>query len=447
MNNTRFWYLAGLILLALSACQPEESHDLDEQLSQLLREAAPTSGKAAFILPQSNDLASIPQDPQNPLTAEKIALGRLLYHETGLALNPARPEGMGTYSCASCHFAEAGFQAGRFQGIGEGGSGIGSNGLARQRFDTYNPEELDVQPIRTPTAMNVAYQELMLWNGQFGAVGSNLGTESQWTAGTPIATNHLGYHGVETQAIAGLEVHRLELELDMLREYGYLPHFDAAFPERSVADRYGREAAGLAIAAFERTLLANQAPFQFWLKGNHNVLSDAEKRGAILFFGKADCVSCHEGPALNNMDFHALGMADLDQCPEDIFMASADSEANLGRGGFTKDPADRYRFKTPTLYNLKDSPFYGHGASFRSIYEVLAYKNEAVAQNDRVPRENLDVAFQPLGLSDQDIRDLTAFLSESLYDPNLSRYVPTSVLSGQCFPNNDPQSQEDRNCN
>ncbi|RMF01503.1 MAG: cytochrome-c peroxidase [Bacteroidetes bacterium] len=439
-------YVGFLAVLMLSACQPDEVDDLDQHLARVIEDAAPAQGKSAFMLPRSNDLTAIPQDPRNPLTVEKITLGRFLYHETGLALDPKRPEGKGTYSCASCHFAEAGFQAGRFQGIGEGGSGIGHKGQDRVRFDSYNPEELDVQPIRTPTVMNVAYQELMLWNGQFGATGVNIGTESEWAEETPIATNHLGYQGVETQAIAGLKVHRLALDLEFLRQHNYLHLFDAAFPDWDANERYTRETAGLAIAAYERTILANQAPFQRWLQGNTNAMSDAEKRGGILFFGSANCVRCHQGPALNNMDFHALGMSDLDQCPEEVFMAGPDSKANLGRGGFTKRPEDMYRFKTPTLYNLKDSPFYGHGASFRSIYEVVSYKNEAVPQNERVPRHMLDPSFQPLGLSAQDIQDITTFLSESLYDPNLERYVPQSVLSGQCFPNNDRASKADLGC-
>lgn len=437
----------GSMMLLFAACQADDTTHLDETLDRLIREAAPSEGKNAFLLPNSSALSDIPADPNNPLTSEKVILGQLLYHETGLALNPTHSEGQGTYSCASCHFAQAGFQAGRFQGIGDGGFGIGLQGEGRMNMTFYMPNELDVQPIRTPSVLNTAYQELMLWNGQFGAGGANVGTEAQWTAGTPKATNHLGYQGLETQAIAGLEVHRLVIDLDFLEEAGYIPYFDDAFPDRDAEERYTRETAGLAIAAYERTVLANQAPFQQYLQGNRNAMNDMEKRGAILFFGEAACVDCHSGPNLADMNFYALGMSDLHECPEDIFQASADSEANLGRGGFTQVEADRYQFKTPQLYNLSDSPFYGHGSSLRSIRDVVAYKNEAVRENLAVPSDRLSPLFQPLHLSEDEIDDLTAFLTHSLYDPNLQRYVPESILSGQCFPNNDEQSREDLGCN
>lgn len=448
MKKFRLHPLIGLLVITLLhfSCQPDEQSDLDFELTERIRAAAPTNGKSDFLLPRSNNLSAIPQDPNNPITVEKITLGRLLYHETGLALDPKKESGVGTYSCASCHFASAGFQAGRFQGIGEGGSGIGSNGLDRQRLSFYDGEELDVQPIRTPTVLNTAYQELMLWNGQFGATGANTGTDYLWTEDTPIATNSLGFQGVEIQAIAGLKVHRLAIEEDWLQANSYISLFDAAFPNWPLDDRYSRTTAGLAIAAYERTVMANQAPFQRWLQGNTNVMSDAEKRGAILFFGDAACVNCHTGPALNNMDFHALGMNDLDQCPEEVFQTPADHSAHLGRGGFTGESQDNYKFKTPTLYNLADSPFYGHGASFRTVQEVIEYKNAAISQNERVPAQQLDPLFIPLQLSANEIEDLAAFITESLYDANLARYEPQEVLSQQCFPNNDVQSQLDSGC-
>lgn len=438
--------LLSTVLVAL-ACNEDQDDNLDSELAKVLNEADPINGKEGFLLPKTFDFNSIPQDPANPITAEKVTLGRLLYHETGIAVDPMKPEGEGTYSCASCHFASAGFQAGRFQGIGEGGSGIGTNGLDRLRLDTYQPEELDVQPIRSPTTLNVAYQELMLWNGQFGAGGDNAGTETEWVYDTPLEANHLGYQGVETQAIAGLKVHRMGIEEALMADLGYKGLFDAAFSDWSPADRYNRETAGLAIAAYERTLLANRAPFQRYLEGKSGALSPAEKRGAILFFGEANCVSCHNGPALSSMSFHALGMNDLDQCGEEVFKTPPNDGAHLGRGGFTKLATDNYTFKTPSLYNMADSPFYGHGASFRSVREVVEYKNRGTAQNSRVPANSLSPEFQPLGLSQGDIEDITAFLENALYDAELLRYQPDMILSGQCFPNNDTQSSADLNCN
>ena len=77
----------------------------------------------------------------------------MLFHETGIATNPNMEESMHMYSCASCHHAKAGFQSGILQGIGEGGNGFGINGEGRFKNALYAESDLDVQPIRTPSAL------------------------------------------------------------------------------------------------------------------------------------------------------------------------------------------------------------------------------------------------------------------------------------------------------
>ena len=206
-----------------------KTRTIDGDLYDLLLSQSGGEGLAYFRLPDEGDLASIPQDPLNPLTREKVRLGRMLYHETALGVDNVLPSGAETYSCASCHHAQGGFMANLPQGMGEGGSGFGAAGESRTFMPAYDsdPHTPDCQPIRTPTAMNTAYQELMLWNGQFGGVGDNLGTEDRWTEGTPLESNRLGLHGLETQAHAGLVVHRMgHIELSRI---GAIPHYRSLF--------------------------------------------------------------------------------------------------------------------------------------------------------------------------------------------------------------------------
>lgn len=446
MKKQILFTLSTLILLTFGCKKDEVQDQLDIDLEAALSIASSGQGMDHYILPYSGDYDNIPQDPRNPLSKEKINLGKLLYHETGLALSPMQEVGKGTYSCASCHFASAGFQAGRIQGIGEGGSGFGVNGEGRERDQAYDVLELDVQPVRSPSALNLAYQEAVLWNGQFGATGINQGTDYAWVPGTPIETNELGYQGLEIQAIAGLTVHRMTIDKNFLDQNGYTEMFDRAFSAYPEDRRYTKETAGLAIAAYERTMLANQAPFQEWLKGNNRAMSEDEKRGAILFFGEAGCATCHNGPTLSKMEFHALGMKNLIDCPEPTFQTPVDHVAYLGRGGFTGEPEDMYKFKVPQLYNLIDSPFFGHGSSLRSVREVIEYKNDAVAENPDVPTSQLSEHFVPLGLTSVEIDQITAFIENSLRDPNLDRYVPNSLPSGNCFPFADPLSKEQLGC-
>ncbi len=437
--------IGALALTILQSCQKDadlafsaDNLILKSQLGQLY------GNTDVLVLPQSSSYTAIPSDPKNPITEAKVELGRLLFHETGLGLNPKFESGKNTYSCASCHQSKAGFQSGLQQGIGDGGIGFGNFGEARIKSAEYDASEIDVQPIRSPTILNSAYQKLMLWNGQFGATGPNAGTESQWTEDTPKETNSLGFEGVETQAIAGLEVHRLVIDSTFIYSSNYKALFDNAFSEVPEASRYTRINAGLAIAAYERSVLPNQAPFQKWLKGDNDAMSENEKLGASLFFGKAQCYQCHTGPALNDMKFHALGMNDLQGAN---VHGEVDEATQKGRGGFTGNSDDDYAFKTPTLYNLKDVGFLGHGGSFNSVKEVISYKNNAQAENQNVPKEKLSSQFKPLGLSDQEVNQLAEFVWNALHDDNLDRYVPESLPTGNCFPNADEASKSDMGCN
>lgn len=452
MMTIRFSFKLALLsgLFFLVSCAEDDSIPagvLDDELESLLLQSSDGSGKDYYIIPSETDFRNIPQDPKNPLSSVKVQLGKFLFHETALGVLPKVAENRTTYSCASCHHVEAGFSAGKAQGIGEGGLGFGLNGESRLRNPETSELDMDVQPLKSPTALNAAYQENMLWNGQFGATAHNEGTEALWVLGKPVEVNHLGYHGLESQAIAGMSVHRQDIDEQLVDDLGYKAYFDLAFPDFPQEKRYSKETAGLAMAAYERTLLSNEAPFQKWLRGQTQAMTDKEKEGAILFFGKAGCVSCHNGPSLALNEFNVVGMADLFECPDEVFNTHMQDPANLGRASFTKNAQDNYKFKVPQLYNLTDIHFLGHGASFTSVYDVVKYFNEGVPQNPRVPADQLDVRFKPLGLTDGEVEAIALFLEKALFDPKLSRFVPSSLPTGSCFPNADPASRRDLGCN
>lgn len=439
-------FLSIALLCLLYACSNEPSESTDLLLQNALMEKGGSEGLAHFELPDSEDYNSIPQDPLNPITRPKVELGKLLFHETALASEGNFVQTVNTYSCASCHHADGGFQANVPQGIGDGGMGFGTTGEARFFNPLCATADIDVQPIRSPSILNSAYQTNMLWNGQFGATGVNVGTESQWTPDTPKESNQLGFEGVETQAIAGLGVHRfgLSIDQDFIMNTEYKELFDIAFNDVPDEERYAARSAGLAIAAYERTVLANHSPFQNWLKGDKSALTENQKEGALLFFSN-NCVDCHTGPALSSMEFHGFGFHDLRNSAQVINIPSEYTEQR-GRGGFTGNPADDYKFKVPQLYNLKDSKFYGHGASFNSLEELIAYKVKGIPENLEVPASQLASQFQDYGFSNNDINKLVDFIENGLYDPSLKRFEPTALPSGNCFPNNDALSRVDLGC-
>lgn len=439
--------LLSLVLgILFSACTHEPSDpSLGLQLQNRLAQLSPGNNLDYFILPAGDDLANIPQGVANPLTPEKVALGKMLFFETGLAQDSKYADGFGTYSCGTCHVPSAGFMPGRKQGIADGGAGFGFNGESRGQMPSYDEYELDVQGARPLSMLNVAFVTNSTWSGKFGANHANADTEHLWGVNDASTEgNHLGMDGLETQNIEGLKIHRMRITEGCLDSLGYLPMYDAAFPDIAKEERYTHLTTSFALSAYIRTLMADQAPFQMWLKGDENAMAEDEIRGALLFFDKAGCYRCHQGAALNAVEFHALGVKDLYEAgglatgPNDL--------RNLGRGGFTEREEDMYKFKVPQLYNLKDSPFYFHGSSKYSLWSVVEYFNAGIPENPNVPESQISPYFQPLGLTEEEKRELTLFLSRSLHDPNLQRYVPESILSGNCFPNNDPASREELGC-
>ncbi len=462
--------LALILLLVFAAHNAAVADDNRNHLSQQLTEALERhGGKSAFQLPSSRDYSAIPQDRvNNPITAAKVELGKLLFHETGVATATASLERSETYSCATCHHAAAGFKAGITQGIGDGGSGFARRGAKRRLAKGMNPDaedghptKPDFQPVTSPAALNAAYQDVMLWDGALGnANGSvNSSAANLLTVGPPNANvNKFGLPGLETQVLAGTRVHRLNFDEGSILQTNriYRRLYENAFPDgtgyipsdSNVTD----EALGAAkaIAAFERTILANRAPFQRWLKGNRTALSSKQLRGALLFFDrdKANCVACHTGPALssavNDEDkmFFNVGFEDLNTRKKHI-LGSVSKEVSRGRGNFTGNPDDDYKFKVPQLYNLADTKVFGHGGSFNTIKQVLRYKNRGIPQRNT---PNMASEFQPLGLNRRELDDLEDFIKTALRDPNLARYQPKKLPSGNCFPAADFKSALDLRC-
>lgn len=439
--------LLALFALFVYACtQDQLGNPLDTQLEKALERLAPNRDIRYFQLPESTDLGAIPQGVGNALTPEKVALGKMLFYETGLGLDARYENGRGTYSCASCHLPTAGFMPGRVQGIADGGFGFGHNGEGRGKFNNYAGSEIDAQEARPISLLNVAFVTNSMWNGKFGANHNNVGTEHLWDSDPELEANKLGLDGLEGQNIEGTIVHRMVFNHPyVLDTLGYRAMFDKAFPDWPLEERYDRLAASFALSAYIRTLLPTKAPFQEWVKGNIAAMSDQEKSGALVFFGKAGCYRCHKGGALSSNEFHALGVKDLYEA-EGVFKSFPDSKRNFGRGGFTGKQEDMFRFKVPSIYNMKDSPFYFHGSSIRSLEALVEYFNNGIPENTRIPKENISPFFHPLHLSEQEKADLVAFLADGLRDPDLLRFAPEGLLSGNCFPNNDQVSQVDLGC-
>jgi cytochrome c peroxidase len=448
MNKLFFKFLLLPVLMVVTGCVRDAAvSTLDTELERTLIRLSENNSLNDYMLPDGSNLAGIPAGIGNPLTEEKIALGKMLFYETALGRDAINPDQLRTFSCSTCHVPEAGFTAGSAQGIADGGVGFGTFGSGRMMDQNYEEDQIDAQGARPLSMLGVAYVTNSMWAGRFGSTGANAEVSEVWGVHDPATdVNHLGLNGLEAQNIKGTVTHRMSTDAYLLDTLGYRRMFNRAFPEFEGDARYGRVAMSFALSAYIRTLLPSDAPWQQWLRGDKEALTESQKNGAKLFFGKAGCYRCHNGPALNGNMFHSVGVNDLCDIPGGALRTSADDTRNLGRGDFTRRAEDMFKFKVPQVYNTKDMPFYFHGSSKTDLREVVEYFNAGVPENDRVPAANISDFFHPLNLTDTEINELTDFLAEGLYDANLNRFVPETVLSGNCFPNSDAQSKADMGC-
>ena len=151
-----------------------------------------------------------------------------------------------------------------------------------------------------------------------------------------------------------------------------------------------------AIAAYERTILSGNAPYDRFRAGDAAALSAAARRGLALFEGKARCMSCHVGFNFTDEGYHNLGVG-MDR-----------EKPDLGRYAVTKVEGNKGAFKTPTLRDVARRPPYMHDGSLKTLDEVVAFYNRGGIAN---PWRSGDV--KPLDLTVQEQADLVAFL-ESL---------------------------------
>ena len=446
MNKLIYILFASICMMY--ACTHQDFITNDEELINAIAKTATSSNINEYIMPDGTNLSTIPnQDKKNLLNPEKVALGKMLFYEPGIGLVGKNAALRQTYSCSSCHVPEKGFTPGRSQGVADGAIGFGKSGESRFKSPLYQGDDVDAQGARPLTMHNLAYVTNALWAGNFGSFGTNVGTEKAWRQDTLTEINFLELEGLEANNMRALQVHRQLMDRQIADTLGYKPLFDKAFPEIPESERYSIKTTAFAIAAYFRTILTNQAPFQRWLKGDKNAMTQQQKDGAMVFFGKAQCTNCHKGPALNQMTYQAVGVNNLYQSGYLVFRTGATDKRNFGRGGFTGNTEDMHKFKVPQLYNLKNIGFYFHGASKTTLEEVVEYFDRGVPENPDVPKSQISSAFKPLNLSYKDKADLTEFLENGLYDDKISRYVPQSVMSGKCFPNNDLISKLDMKCN
>ena len=335
----------------------------------------------------------IPERPENPTTPAKVELGRLLYFDPILS-------GDNTISCAHCHHPDLGLSDNRGRSMGKGGRGIGPgrDGGALLRRGS-------------PTLWNAAFNHRQFWDGR----ASDL--EDQ--AGNPIQDpNEMAQDAQE-----------LVVELRATREYVRL--FEGAFGGNGQSVTF--EHVTFAVAAFERTLLAQDSRFDRYARGDRAALSEPERRGLNLFRSlRSRCFECHNLPTFANPDFKVIGVPDAADLPE----------ADLGRAEVVGGKAYERAFKVPTLRNVALTAPYMHNGAFATLAEVLDFYSKGGGPGQGLEVPNLDDKIRPFVLAPGEQRDLIAFL-HALTDESRKPEIPATVPSGlpvvERLPNQSPE--------
>ncbi len=259
-------------------------------------------------------LPTVMESPENPVTPEKVALGRLLFFETRVSLD-------GTVGCVRCHQPF-------LYGTDALPKAIGALGR--------------LNPRNAPTVLNAALQFVEHWRGDRTSVEDQA---TQALVGPPSFGNP-DYASAMTKLKA---------------IPGYPDLFAKAFPNEK--EPVTQENWGKAIGAFERTLVTPSA-LDAYLAGDAQALSPAQEAG-LREFVQTGCPACHNGVGVGGGMFQKFGLL------EDYWKATGSTEIDKGRFDVTHNQADQYVFKVPSLRNVTMTPPYFHDGSVATLPEAV----------------------------------------------------------------------------
>lgn len=293
----------------------------------------------------------------NPYSEAKVELGKQLFFDPRLS-------GQNNLSCASCHHPGMAWEDGQATSLG----------TPMTRLDR-----------NTPTIQNLAWTPFLFWDGRAGSL------EEQ--ALMPITSD------VEMAQHAG------ELVEEINAIPGYVSAFEEIFPEEGVSE----DTIAKAIATYERTVISADTPFDRWVAGDEDAISDLAKAGFDVFTGKGRCSTCHAGWNFTDNAFHDIGLKTDD----------------VGRYEVTRDPADLHAFKTPSLRNTELRAPYMHDGSFTRMIDVINHYVDGFEE-----RPSLSPLLEPVELSNDEKFQLFTFMKsltsqdEPVAIPNLPISVP-----------------------
>lgn len=287
-----------------------------------------------------------PVPAENPMSEAKVELGRTLYFDPRLSST-------GTVSCNSCHNVMLGGDDNRNVSMGVHGKTGGRN---------------------APTVWNSAFNASQFWDGRAASL-------EEQAKGPLINPVEMGMKDLDT-AIEAIRA---------------IPGYAALFTEAFGSDSISEDNMARAIAAYERTLITPHSPYDRYVQGERDALTEQQQRG-MEAFKQAGCVSCHSGPAFNGANMARDGGGLFMQFPtftDNAYVERYDLMADAGRFEATGQASDKHMWKVPTLRNVELTAPYFHNGSVKTLEEAVR-----VMARTQLNQE----------LSESQVEDIVAFL-------------------------------------
>ena len=339
MNTTKIYLLVLTLLIALVlACRSQNTASFTPEVEPL---PAPLTTYEPMVIPADN-----------PMTPEKVALGRQLFFDERLSID-------GSKSCYSCHLCENGLTDGLPKAIGPG-----NKTLKRS----------------SPTLWNIGYHKEFYWDGRSPTLEKQ--AMAAWTGGNMAVG--------DKQAEVVARINALQ---------GYKSQFQQVFQSDATAENIMK-----AIAAYERTIISGNTPWDRYRAGDRTAISESAYRGWNIF-QTIKCNQCHDGVLFTDQQYHNIGIG-MDQPTPD-----------MGRFDATKKPEDTGAFKTPTLRDVAKSAPYFHDGSAKTLEEAVDIMLAGGKPNQYLDTKNL----QPQRVLPEQREDLLNFLRSLTVDCTLKK--------------------------
>ncbi len=376
----------------------EQSVAVTEQVTKKAA-AAVTVQKSKGNFPSLAPLGPVPVPADNPMTPEKVELGKKLFFD-------GRVGGDGSTPCVACHLPSLGWDFPQDVSLGYPGT---------------------IHWRNSPTIINTAYYNKLFWTG----TSKSLEAEAKTAAKGAVAGN--GEDDV------------MEARLAFVPEY--VESFNKVFGD----DWPKINSVWLAIAAFERTLVQTDTPLDRFLEGDTNALTDAQKRGKQLFEGKANCLACHNGSLASDQAMYNIGVPPIKRWKEDplsqitfryeLYAKGSneklyrETKADPGAYFLGKFESMKGTFRTPSLRYTKYTAPYMHNGALATLEDVVDfYDRGGVTADGRTtgfPKTKSEL-IKPLGLNKEEKADLLAFL-DAFSGEKITMEYPQLPPSEQLF--------------